>query len=171
MNGQGGRNGNGQRGQGGRMQSGPGGYGQPGQFANGGELGTQQSGDGRPVLGNGELRQLRDQANQLANDLQGLRRQLQGANLDQPDLRNLEDVLNELRQMGVTADPQSIQSLTAAALEKLQKVEYNVRKKVDTDNQQLFLAGSDEVAPQFQKQVEDYFRELSNRRGTKGGGQ
>jgi len=99
----------------------------------------------------------------VANEIQGVRRQLQGAGVGQQDLRDVDAVLNGLRSMGVTADPQSIQSLTAEALNKLQKVEYDLRRKVDTDNQQLFLAGADEVAPQFRKPVEDYFRELSKR--------
>ena len=44
----------------------------------------------------------------------------------------------------------------------MKKVEYDLRKKVDQSNQQLFLAGTDEVAPQFKKPVADYFHALSN---------
>lgn len=124
-----------------------------------------QGGEGRPVMGPGELRQLRSQAGQIGSDIQELRRQLQGGALDQTDLRALEDVLNALRSLGSTADPQSIEQLTAKALENMQRVEYDLRRKVDMANQQLYLAGSDEVAPQFRKPVDDYFRELSRRSG------
>jgi hypothetical protein len=142
-----------------------GGNGEPGQLRNGGGAPSDQRGGGMPYLGEGELRQLRNQANQVANELQGVRRQLNGAGLDQADLRSFEDAVNGLRAMGNTADPQSIQELTARALDKLQKVEYDLRRKLDTQNQDLFVAGAEEVAPQFRKPVEDYFRELSRRGG------
>lgn len=122
-------------------------------------------------MGNGDLRQLRNQAGQISNDIQELRRQMQGG-ADQTDLRALEDVLNGLRALGSTADPRSIENLTAKALENMQRVEYNLRKKVDMANQQLFIVGSEEVAPQFRKPVQDYFRDLSKGSSTgKGKGQ
>jgi len=121
--------------------------------------------DARPVMGNGDLRQIRNQANQLANDVQELRRQMQGGGGEPDDLRSLDEVLNGLRSLGSTADSQSLEQLSAQALEKLQRVEYDLRKKVDSANQQLFVQGSDEVAPQFRKPVDDYFRELSKRTG------
>jgi DNA anti-recombination protein RmuC len=122
-------------------------------------------------MGDGELRQFRNQVNQIEGDVQDLRRQLQGAGGEAVNLRELEEVLRGLRAVGVTADPQSIQALTAEALEKLQKVEYDLRQKTETANEQLFIDSSlsQEVAPQFQKPVADYFRELSRRTGTKGG--
>jgi outer membrane protein OmpA-like peptidoglycan-associated protein len=123
------------------------------------------NGDARPVLGNGDMRQIRNSAGQIANDVQELRRQLQGGAMDPADLRSVDDVVNGLRSLaalGSSADPHSIEQLTAQALEKMQKVEYDIRKKVDQSNQQLFLAGSDEIAPQFKKPVDDYFHALSN---------
>ncbi len=126
-------------------------------------------GDARPVLGNGEMRQIRNSAGQIANDVQELRRQLQNGGIDPTDLRSVDDVVNGLRSLaaaGSNADPHSIEQLTAQALEKMQKVEYDIRKKVDQSNQQLFLAGSDDIAPQFQKPVQDYFRELGKKTGS-----
>jgi outer membrane protein OmpA-like peptidoglycan-associated protein len=128
--------------------------------------GGGSNGDARPVLGNGDMRQIRSSAGQIANDVQELRRQLQqGAGMDPADLHSVDDVVNGLRSLaalGNNADPRSIEQLTSQALEKMQKVEYDIRKKVDQSNQQLFLAGSDEIAPQFKKPVDDYFHALSN---------
>jgi hypothetical protein len=124
------------------------------------------NGDARPVLGNGDLRQLRNQANQIAGDVQELRRQMQSAGSEANDLRSLDEVLNGLRALGATADPQSLEQLSAQALEKLQRVEYDLRKKVDTANQELFVQGSDEIAPQFRTPVNNYFRELSRKTGS-----
>jgi len=117
-------------------------------------------------MGNGDMRQIRNSAGQIANDVQELRRQLQqGSGMDPADLRSVDDVVNGLRSLaalGSNADSRSIEQLTAQALEKMQKVEYDLRKKVDQSNQQLFLAGSEEVAPQFKKPVADYFKALGN---------
>jgi hypothetical protein len=141
----------------------------PNQFNGGGGDG-QFNPNARPFLGQGELRQIRDQANQISNDVQELRRQMQGqaGEVSPQDLKVLEDALNALRQMGATADPNSIQGLSATALEKLQTFDYTLRKKLDNASEQLLIKGSDEVAPQFKKPVADYFTELSKR--TKGGG-
>jgi hypothetical protein len=117
------------------------------------------------VLGNGDMRQIRNSASQIANDVQELRRQLQTGGLDPADLRSVDDVVNGLRSLaaaGSNADARSIEQLTAQALDKMQKVEYDIRKKVDQSNQELYVPGSDEIAPQFKKPVEDYFHALSN---------
>jgi hypothetical protein len=47
-------------------------------------------------------------------------------------------------------------------------VEYDLRRKTETANEQLFIDSSlsGEVAPQFRQPVADYYRELSRR--TKG---
>ena len=54
-------------------------------------------GDARPVLGNGDMRQIRNSANQIADDVQELRRQLQPGGADPADLRSVDDVVKGLR--------------------------------------------------------------------------
>jgi hypothetical protein len=54
-----------------------------------------------------------------------------------------------------------MQQLLATSLEKMQQVDVDLRKKIDTSNQQLFLSGSSEVPTQFRQSVEDYWRALA----------
>src|SRR5262249_18413782 len=115
---------------------------------------------------NGDLRQVRGQLNQLAGDLSDVGRQLKAAGADQNAVRSVDDAANMLRQMsgaGGPADPRSLEQLTAQALDKVQGVEFDLRKKLDNSNQQLFQYGSEEIAPQFRKPVEGYTRDLSKR--------
>jgi len=51
---------------------------------------------------------------------------------------------------------------------KMQKVEYRPPQESRSDEPAALLAGSDEIAPQFKKPVDDYFRELSKRTGSTG---
>ena len=124
-------------------------------------------GDARPGLNGGDLRQIRNQANQLAGDVQQLRQQMQTGGADAGSLRSVDEVVRGLRDIGSdrgSANPQSLDALMSQALDRMQKVEYDLRKRIDTENQQLFLSGSDEVPTQFRKSVEDYYKALSNRK-------
>jgi hypothetical protein len=126
----------------------------------------ESGGDARPGLSGGDLRQIRSQANQLAGDLQDVGRQLRSSGADQGTVRSVDEVARALREMGGNGGPgdrRSLEQLTAQALEKLAGVEFGLRKKLDNSNQQLFLSGSEEIAPQFKKPVADYYRDLSKR--------
>ena len=67
-------------------------------------------------------------------------------------------------------DPQSLQQLSAAALEKLTKFEWDLRKRVDTSNNALYLSGSDEVPANYKDLIEQYYRALSKKKAGGGGG-
>jgi hypothetical protein len=41
----------------------------------------------------------------------------------------------------------------------------NLRQRLDTGNNQLFLSGSEDVPPQFKSQIEDYYRRLAKKAG------
>ena len=76
-------------------------------------------------------------------------------------------MLNNLKGLGspnAYNDPSATQELAARALEKLQTVEFNLRKKAEKSNQ-LFLNGSDQVPPQFRGSVEEYYRSLAKKGG------
>ena len=57
--------------------------------------------------------------------------------------------------------------LAARAMDKLQTLEFNLRKKAEKSNQ-LFLNGSDQVPPAFRGSIEEYYRSLAKKGG--GGG-
>ncbi|MEZ5317750.1 MAG: hypothetical protein R2752_10150 [Vicinamibacterales bacterium] len=69
-----------------------------------------------------------------------------------------------------TQNPQGLAQLSGEALEKLKKLEFDLRKRVDTTNDQLFLSGSEDVPAPYQAVISEYFRNLSRKTGGGGGG-
>ncbi len=124
------------------------------------------SGDARPELSQGQVRQWTNQANQLANDAQDVKKQLQQAGVNPRDLTPVDDVIKALRALGDAKsynDPSKLQDLYSSAVEKFKALEYEVRKKVDTTNEALFLSGSDEVPPKYKDLIQEYYRALSKK--------
>ena len=60
-------------------------------------------------------------------------------------------------------DPSNLQALQAAALDKLKKFEFSLRKKAEGGDQRLSLSGSDEVPAGFRSQIEEYYRSLAKK--------
>ena len=111
---------------------------------------------------------MRDQVRDLANEAQGLRRDLQNAGLSSRELTSIDDTLRALREMDsvkLTEDPRALQALTAAALEKLKRFDLDLRKRLDTTSNQLFLAGAEDVPKSYQPLVNEYSRALSKKSG------
>ena len=135
--------------------------------------GGMSGGDARAGSFRGDPRQMANQANNLANDTQNVRRQLQQAGVNARDLQPIDDVLKALRALGdekVYGDPAGLKDLYATALDRFKKLEYDLRKRTDTSNQQLFLSGSEDVPSNFKALIEEYSRRLSKKPGGGGGG-
>ena len=110
-----------------------------------------------------DIRQFRGQFREWANDAEGLRRQLQQAGVSP---RDLDDVLRDLRAFDndrVYADPRGLEQLQAAAIEKLKKFEFALRRKADAGNDSLSLSGSDQVPEGFRPAIEEYYRSLAKK--------
>jgi hypothetical protein len=174
-----GQEGKGQEGKGqeGKGQEGKGqeGDGQNGGANNGDNAGARNGaygGDGRNWGGGygygwrwnpDDIRQFRNQFREWTNDAEALRRQLQQAGVNP---RDLEDVLRDLRLFEndrLYADPQGLEKLQAAAIEKLKKVEFALRRKADSGNDSLSLSGSDQVPDGFRQAIEEYYRSLAKK--------
>jgi hypothetical protein len=115
-----------------------------------------------------DTRQWRDRANQLNGDLQDVRRQLQRSGAEQRDLQAIDEVMRALRAMGderAQTDFAGLKDLSAAALETLQKLELDLRKRTDPTSNELYLSGADQAPPKYRSQVDDYYRELSKKAG------
>ncbi len=54
-----------------------------------------------------------------------------------------------------------IAELQSFILEELKRFEYRLRREVDSENEELFLASSDEVPAGFRELIEEYYRALS----------
>ncbi len=131
------------------------------------------SGDARPGLSNGDARDVRNQARQLANDAQALRQRLQQSGATGKDLQSVDEVVKLLRGMDsdkASNDPRGIQELAATALDKLTKFEWDLRKRVDTSNDALYLNGTEDAPSAYKDMIEQYYRALSKKKAGGGGG-
>jgi hypothetical protein len=162
-----GQQGQGQQGQGqqGQGQQGQGQQAQNGQAGDGGAYGGYWGGgyyNGGRWTGE-DIRQFRGQYRQWTNDAEALRRQLQQAGVSP---RDLEDALHDLRLFDTDrlyADPNGLAQLQAAAIEKLKKVEFALRRKAEAANDSLSLSGSDQVPESFRPAIEEYYRSLAKK--------
>jgi len=148
---------------GGRAGGGAGGQ-RLGGFNGGVADGPLLGGDARPGMGTGDPRQLRNQAGQLAADAQELRRQLQDAGGSAQDLQAVDEVLRALRGLSNEAGngtPTGLSDLSAAALDRMKRLEFDLRRRTDTTSDQLYLAGSEEAPVRYRSLVDEYFRSLS----------
>jgi hypothetical protein len=110
-----------------------------------------------------DIRQWRGQFREWANDAEALRRQLQQAGVNP---RDLDDVLRDLRALDndrVYVDPKGLEQLQAAAIDKLKRFEFTLRRKADAGNDSLSLSGSDQVPDGFRQAIEEYYRSLAKR--------
>jgi uncharacterized protein DUF4175 len=110
-----------------------------------------------------DIRQFRGQFREWANDAEALRRQLQQAGVNP---RDLDDVLRDLRALDndrVYVDPKGLEQLQAAAIDKLKRFEFTLRRKADSGNDSLSLSGSDQVPDGFRQAIEEYYRSLAKR--------
>jgi hypothetical protein len=101
-----------------------------------------------------------------------LRQALQQAGATGKDLAAVDDIVKLLKQMdgaSQASDPRGLQQLASTALEKLTKFEWDLRKRVDTSNDALYLSGSEEMPATYKDLIEQYYRALSKKKAGGGG--
>jgi hypothetical protein len=128
------------------------------------------NGGSRDARGALNPRTFSDQVGELTNQMQDLRRSLQGAGATRQDLQAIDEVTRTLRSMApgmASSNPKGLAELSATALDKLKKLEFDLRKRVDTTNDQLYLSGSEDIPAPYKGLASEYYRRLSK----KGGGQ
>ena len=114
-----------------------------------------------------DIRQFRREFREWANDAEALRRQLQTAGVNP---RDLDEVLRQLRGMDndqVYTDPRGLEQLQAAAIDKLKKFEFMLRRNTEAGNESLSLSGSDQVPEGFRQAIEEYYRSLAKKQPQK----
>lgn len=118
-------------------------------------------GDARGGLGQIDPRQLQNNAQQFAAQLEAARRALQQNGGTAADLRDLDEAIRSLRELSKAGDPIGRQELLQQSLERIRGVEFNVRRRLDTSSDALYLSGADEAPAEFRSMVEEYTRRLS----------
>ena len=119
-------------------------------------------GDRRPGrLSNDEVRQFRGEARQWTAEAEQLRGILRGQRIPVNELDEALRKLRELQDDRVYHDVEELQRLQAAVAEGLKRFEYALRRKVEGANNQVFIAGSEDVPEEFRKLVEQYYKSLA----------
>ena len=121
-------------------------------------------GDRRPGDANwepGDIRQWSREYQQRGAEAQELRRLLDGEGFDVADLDAIIQRMRELDDLRQYRDPEVIAGLQNFVLEELKRFEYRLRREIDEEEEDLFLAGNEEIPDQFREMVEQYFRSLS----------
>jgi hypothetical protein len=108
-----------------------------------------------------DVRQFRSELQRWTREAEGLRRMLQGEKIDP---REIDAMLRNLRQLNderVYKDVEELARLQAQVTDSAKRIEYDLRRKLEANQGQILLSGSDEVPEQFRKVVEQYYRSLS----------
>jgi hypothetical protein len=113
------------------------------------------------------VRQFTRQFQELNRDAQQLRQELLASGVNPADLDAVMRGLQQGQQQSIYDDPNALAKLQAAALERLKQFEFNLRKKLEAGGDSLALSGSDEVPPSYRQAIEEYYRSLAKRQGTK----
>ena len=133
-------------------------------MAGGGPLDGYGYGDRRPgsaVWEPGDIRQWGREYQERAGEAQELRRLLTEEGFDVDDLDAIIQRMRELDDLRRYRDPEVIAGLQTFVLEELKRFEYRLRREIDEENEDLFLAGNEEMPDEFRDLVEEYFRSLS----------
>ena len=121
-------------------------------------------------MNSGDVRQWANQARELANDTQTMRNDLQRSGVNPKDLMPVDEVVKALRALGDERNYQNmgnLEQLYSTAVDRFKALEFELRKRTDTSNAQLYLSGSEDVPPNFRGLIQDYYRALSKKPGGK----
>ena len=95
-----------------------------------------------------------------SSDLQDLRGQLRGYNVDPKELEQILAALRRLEDERVYKDARELQSLQTFATEGLKRLEFGLRRQIEAGDETVVLAGSDDVPDEFRAMVQEYYRSL-----------
>jgi hypothetical protein len=174
QSGQEGQQGQGQEGQQGQGQQGQG-QGQQGQQGGaadgrggnvaGSPFGGGGSGNRRPgdVFDPRDVRQWQREFRERGSDAQQLQRLLNAENFG--EIGDLSEIIQAMRQLDdprAYRDAEEIARLQSFVIEGLKRFEYRLRREVDGDSDDLYLAGGEEVPDEFRDLIDEYFKLLAD---------
>ena len=107
-----------------------------------------------------DIRQLRSEVRQYANEAQELRGMLRGVEIDPRELDAIVKALRELQDDRVYQNVEELARLQAFVADSLKRFEFGLRRQVDANTGAIVLSGSDQVPEQYRKLVEEYYRSL-----------
>ncbi len=108
-----------------------------------------------------DIRQWQRELQERLADAQDIQRLLEPENFPADELDDIIQRMREFDDPRVYQDAAVLAGLQSLLLENLKRFEYRLRREVDTENEELFLALSDDVPPGFRDLIEEYYRSLS----------
>ena len=130
--------------------------------ANGGGP-RDMGGGGQGRLGSADIRQLRREIAERAQDAEALSRALEAGGLSSPQAAALAQRLQGLASDRNFKDPLGLADLTAQVAGDIKMLEYVLRREADGDRPALQLSGSEELPPGYRAMVEEYYRTLGRK--------
>jgi len=109
----------------------------------------------------GEIRQWQREFQERLGDAQDIRRMLQQEGFSAEELNEIIQRMQEFDDSRVYQSIEVLAGLQTMILEELKRFEYRLRREVDAESEELFLAASDDVPPGFRDLIEEYYRALS----------
>jgi len=76
----------------------------------------------------------------------------------------LDEITQALRNMAANRsydNSAELRALENTALDKMKKLEFDLRKRTDTTSDDMYLSGADEAPTKYRPLVDEYFRALS----------
>ena len=132
-----------------------------GGLYDGSRLGYGDRRPGTTVFSPQDIRQWQREFRQRAGEAQDIRRLLLDEDFASADLDEVIQRMRELDNLRVYQDAEEIARLQTFILEELKRFEYRLRREIDQENEELFLAGNEEVPSGFRDLIEEYYRALS----------
>jgi hypothetical protein len=108
-----------------------------------------------------DVRQFRGEAQRWTREAEQLRRMLQGEKIDPKEIDAMLRNLRQLDDERVYKDAEELARLQQQVTDSAKRIEYDLRRKLEGNEGQILVSGSDEVPEQFRKVVEQYYRSLS----------
>ena len=109
----------------------------------------------------GDVRQWQREFQERLGDAQDIRRLLQQDGFTAEELNEIIQRMQEFDDTRVYQSVEVLAGLQTMILEELKRFEYRLRREVDAESEELFLAASDDVPPGFRELIEEYYRALS----------
>lgn len=108
-----------------------------------------------------DIRQWQREFRQRLGEAQGIRQVLREEDFSAGDLDEIIRQMQQLDDTRMYQDSEEIARLQTFLREELKRFEYRLRRELDEENEDLFLASSDDVPPGFRDMIEEYYRALS----------
>ena len=120
-------------------------------------------GGGRARLGSEDVRQLRREINERAQDAEAIGRALEESGAPSPQAVALAQRLQGLASNRNFKDPLGLAELTGQVANDIKMLEYALRRADEENRPELQLMGSEELPPGYRAMVEEYYRTLARK--------